>query len=144
MRPFAVLALLILGGFLGLVAGHDFAGWFAHSAATPDRAAVSDRPIERLTVGSPSWQRAAGLLVGDVTLVNDNDYPVSGVIIACDFFDARGNPVGTRGTAIRRVFGPGKTRVDGIEFIRFDRDTQGGACRVLSAKRLGMLTDDVE
>ncbi len=144
MRAFAVLVLLTLGGFLVFVAGHDFAGWFAHSAATPDEAALSERPIERLTVGSPSWQRAAGLLVGDVTLANDNDYPVSGVIIACDFFDAWGNHVGTRGTAIRRVFGPGKTRVGGIEFIRSDRDTQGGACRVLSAKPLGMPADDVE
>ena len=146
MRAFAVLVLLSLGGFLVFVAGHDFAGWFARSAVTgaADRAALPDRPIARLTLGNPSWERAAGLLVGEVTLANGNDYPVTGVIIACDFFDAWGNHVGTRGTAIRRVFSRGETRVGGIEFTRFDRDTQGGACRILSARPFRKLVHDLE
>ena len=96
-----------------------------------------DRPVEKLSLSRPSWERAGGLWVGELTLSNGNAYPVSNVIIACDFFDASGNPVGTRGTAIRRIFKPGKSRIDGIEFIRFARDTQAGACRTLSAKPAG-------
>jgi hypothetical protein len=96
-----------------------------------------DRPVEKLSLSRPSWERAGEFLVGELTLSNGNDYPVSNVIIACDFFDASGNPVGTRGTAIRRIFKPGKSRIDGIEFIRFAHDTQGGACRTLSAKPAG-------
>ena len=96
-----------------------------------------DRPVEKLSLSRPSWERAGGLWVGELTLSNGNAYPVSNVIIACDFFDASGNPVGMRGTAIRRIFKPGKSRIDGIEFIRFARDTQGGTCRTLSAKPAG-------
>jgi hypothetical protein len=96
-----------------------------------------DRPVEKLSLSRPSWERAGGLWVGELTLSNGNAYPVSNVIIACDFFDASGNPVGMRGTAIRRIFKPGKSRIDGIEFIRFARDTQAGACRTLSAKPAG-------
>ena len=96
-----------------------------------------DRPVEKLSLSRPSWERAGGLLVGELTLSNGNAYPVSNVIIACDFFDASGNLLGMRGTAIRRSFMPGKSRIDGIEFIRFAHDTQGGACRTLSAKPAG-------
>jgi len=45
--------------------------------------------------------------------------------------------LGTRGTAIRRIFEPGETRIDGIEFIRFARNMHGGECRTLSAKATG-------
>lgn len=96
-----------------------------------------DRPVDKLSLSRPSWERAGGLLVGELTLSNGNDYAVNNVIIACDFFDASGHSAGTRGTAIRRIFEPGKSRISGVEFIRFARDLHGGTCRTLSAKPVG-------
>ena len=77
-------------------------------------------------------------LAGLKTMGRSRHYrSVENLIIACDFLDDRGNPVGTRGTALRRIFAPGKTRISGVEFIRFALDLQGGACRTLSAKPAG-------
>ena len=95
---------------------------------------AKERPVENVSLGRPSWEDAAGLLVAELTLSNHNDYAVNNVIIACDFLDAAGNRMGTRGTAIRRIFAPGDTRVGGVEFARFSRELRGGGCRMLSAK----------
>ena len=139
MRALMAAVLLTLGAVAAVPAATDLGRRLARSAVPPaqDQIFGKDRPVEKLSLSRPSWERAGALLVGELTLSNGNDYPVSNVIIACDFFDASGNPVGTRGTAIRRIFKPGKSRIEGIEFIRFARDTQGGACRTLSAKPAG-------
>jgi hypothetical protein len=103
---------------------------------------AKERTVEKLSLSRPSWEDAAGLLIAELTLSNHNDYPVSNVIIACDFLDAVGNRLGTRGTAIRRIFAPGETRVGGVEFARFSRDLRGGGCRMLSAKPAGSTQQD--
>jgi hypothetical protein len=114
-------------------------GLLAHSPARTfiplrDLNRAQERPVENVSLSRPSWEEAAGLLVAELTLSNHNDYAVNNVIIACDFLDAAGNRLGTRGTAIRRIFAPGDTRVDGVEFARFSRELRGGGCRMLSAK----------
>jgi hypothetical protein len=142
MRALVAVGLLTLcavAAVAAVPAATDLGRRLARSAMPPagDQISGKNRPVEKLSLGRPSWERAGGLLVGELTLSNGNDYPVSNVIIACDFFDASGNPSGSRGTAIRRIFKLGKSRIDGIEFIRFARDLQGGACRTLSAKPAG-------
>ena len=59
------------------------------------------------------------------------------MIIACDFFDASGHALGTRATAVRRIFKPGQSRIDGVEFIRFAPDLHAVGCRTVSAKPVG-------
>jgi hypothetical protein len=132
--------LLMLTAVVAVAAVKNLAGSrLARYAVLPvqDPGFGKDRPIDKLSLSRPSWERAGGLLVGELTLSNSNGYPVNDVIIACDFFDASGHPAGTRGTAIRRIFEPGKSRIGGIEFVRFARDLRGGTCRTLSAKPVG-------
>ena len=141
MRALMAAILLTLAAIAAVPAATNLIG---RRLAPPaqDQIFGKDRPVDKLSLGRPSWERAGGLMVGDLTLSNGNDYAVSKVIIACDFVDASGHPLGTRGTAIRRIFEPGETRIGGIEFIRFARDLQGGACRTLSAKPVGSAQQD--
>ncbi|HEX9324152.1 MAG TPA: hypothetical protein VF913_18840 [Xanthobacteraceae bacterium] len=138
MRALVAAVLLTLTALVAVPAVTD-ALKLARPAVPPaqQRAFGEDRPVEKLSLSPPSWEHAGGLLVGKLTVRNGNDYPVNNVIIACDFFDASGHVLGTRGTAIRRIFEPGETRIDGIEFIRFARNMHGGECRTLSAKATG-------
>ena len=137
MRALMAAILLTLSAMAAVPAATNLIG---HRLARPivppsrDQFFAKDRPVEKLSLSRPSWERAGGLLVGELTLSNGNDYPVSSVIIACDFFDAGGRLLDTHKTAIRRVFGPGPSQIDGIEFVRFARDFEGGACRLVSAK----------
>jgi hypothetical protein len=103
-------------------------------AAAQDRSGSGAyRAIDRVSVGWPIWRRGSGLLYGSMTFRNANSYPIWNVIVACDFFDQWGNPIGTRATAVDRIFGPGRARVGGIYFAVARPDTEGGACRVISA-----------
>ncbi len=104
------------------------------AAQEPSRDALPGRAIEQVWVGRPTWRRGSGLLYGAMTFTNANPYPVWKVIMACDFFDEWGNPIGTKATGIHRVFGPGRTRVRGIYFTAMARNTGAGACRVISAQ----------
>jgi hypothetical protein len=70
---------------------------FASPAVAQEAQLRVDRPVEKMSVEEPSWERAAGLLVIDVTVNNGNEYPVRNVIIACDLFDERGAQIGSRG-----------------------------------------------
>ena len=139
MRALLAAILLTLGAALAIPAVTDLVGGKPARSAVPakNHRFGNDRPVENLSIGKPSWRSAAGLLVVDMTLHNANHYYVENLIIACDFLDGRGSPVGTRGTALRRIFAPGETRISGVEFIRFALDLQGGACRTLSAKPAG-------
>lgn len=140
----ALLAAIMLT--LLAAAAVSAAGLLAHKpariVAPVQEIWARERPVEKLSLSRPSWEDAAGLLVAELTLSNHNDYPVNNVIIACDFLDAAGNRVGTRGTAIRRIFAPGDTRVGGVEFARFSRELRGGGCRMLSAKPAGSIQQD--
>jgi hypothetical protein len=141
------MIFLTLGAIAAVPAAADLVGSRLARSAVPeaDQALGKDGPVEKLSVSPPRWERAGGLLVAELTVRNGNEYPVNNVIIACDFLDASGNRVGTRGTAIRRIFKPGRSRIDGVEFIRFGREIHGGACRAVSAKPLGSVQpNDVE
>jgi hypothetical protein len=147
MRALPIVMFLTLTAIAAIPAAADLVGYrLARSAVSPaDQTFGKDGPVEKLSLSRPSWERAGGLLVAKLTVRNGNAYPVNNVIIACDFFDASGNRLGTRGTAIRRIFKPGPSRVDGVEFIRFAAEIQGGTCRAVSAKTLGSAQpNDVE
>jgi hypothetical protein len=94
----------------------------------------TDRPVDKLSVGRPTWHRGAGLLSATMTFMNRNPYPVWKVIIACEVYDQSGQRVGTRATGIHRVFEVGKTHVSGVYFTATSR-LQAGDCRILSAQR---------
>jgi hypothetical protein len=144
MRALVAAVLLTLAAVAAVPAATDLLGHRLARLAAPaqDPTPANERPIEKLSLNRPSWEGAAGLLVAELTLSNHNAYAVNNVIIACDFFDASGNPLGMRGTAIRRIFEPGETRVSGVEFARFRSDPRGGACRMLSAKAAGSARQD--
>ena len=93
------------------------------------------RAVDRVSVAWPIWRHGSGLLYGSMTFKNGNSFPVWNVIVACDFFDEWGNPIGTRATVIRRVFGPGRSRIGGIYFTAIRPNMEAGACRVVSATR---------
>jgi hypothetical protein len=148
MRASTLALLLILGGAIAaLTATTDL---IAHrSPRSPDARAdhptlAIARPVGNLSLGEPRWQHAGGLLVGELTLTNGNDYSVSNVVIACELLDRAGKLLDAHRTAIRRVFEPGQSLVDGIEFVRFARDLQGGACRIVSAQPARAARNEVE
>jgi hypothetical protein len=103
-------------------------------AAAQDAPHTVGRASDKISVGRPVWRLGSGLLYGAITLRNANPFAVWKVIIACDFFDEWGNPIGTRATQIQRVFSPGRTRVSGLYFSAVLRKTVGGACRPVSAE----------
>lgn len=96
----------------------------------------ADRTRSNVSVARPTWHHGAGLIYGEVTIRNNNPYPVLHVIITCDLFDEWGNQINTKGIALPRPVAPGRTRFSGIQFSVAARTTQGGACRVLSADRM--------
>jgi hypothetical protein len=77
---------------------------------------MAGHTISGVRVARPFWRRGSGLAYASMTLINNNPYPVWQVIVACDFFDQWGNNIGTKATAIARVFSPGRTRITGIYF----------------------------
>jgi hypothetical protein len=94
-------------------------------------------PIEGLFISRQSWLREGGFLIAEITLANGNEFPVHGVIVACDFFDPPDLYIGRRGHLIVRILPPGETTIGGIEFTMLkhnvlDRDMFGGACSVAS------------
>jgi hypothetical protein len=97
----------------------------------------ADRTRDNVTVARPTWHHGGGLLYGEVTIRNRNPYTVNHVIISCDFFDEWGNQIATKGVALPRPIPPGRTRFSGVQFSISARTQQGGACRTLSADRMG-------
>jgi hypothetical protein len=97
----------------------------------------ADRTRDNVTVARPTWHHGGGLLYGEVTIRNHNPYTVNHVIISCDFFDEWGNQIATKGVALPRPIPPGRTRFSGVQFSISARTQQGGACRTLSADRMG-------
>ncbi len=139
-----LLALTLLGLPIVLTAGggepESMAGLVSTAFAQNPADSGTYRAVDRVSVAWPVWRRGAGLLYGSMTFKNGNPYPVWNVIVACDFFDQWGNPIGTRATVLRRVFGPGRARVSGIYFTATRSDMEAGACRVISAIRYPSLS----
>lgn|GEM_PF-5333744 len=144
MRALTFGVLATLCALAAVAAAADVGRMLTRSVAPAARDQIlsADRPVEKVSLGRPSWERGGGLMVGALTLRNGNHYSVSHVIIACDFFDASGKLAGTRGTAIRGIFARGETPISGIEFVRRARDLEGGTCRALSAKAASLVLQD--
>jgi len=114
----------------------------AHAEDQPKAAPETEaRPIDKLSVSRPTWHRGGALLYGEVTIRNGNDFPVTDVIISCDFFDEWGASIGTKATALGRPISPGRTRFSGLEFTMTAHNEEGGACRALSAEPLSGNSD---
>jgi hypothetical protein len=127
------LAIVLLSGSLPPSNGQ------ARPAASPAEQSELDSAsaIEGLSISRQTWLRDGGFLIAEITFNNDNEFPVHGVIIACDFFDPPHLYLGRRGNLIVRILPPGETTIGGIEFTMlkhnvFDRDMFGGACSVVS------------
>src|SRR5260370_35263370 len=118
MRALMAAILLTLAAIAAVPAATNLIG---RRLAPPaqDQIFGKDRPVDKLSLGRPSWERAGGLMVGDLPLINGNDYAVRNLITPCDFVDASGHPFGTRGTAIGRFSEPGETRIGGVHVSRF-------------------------
>jgi len=133
---FATLGLLLL----------STSGRFSYPVMTATAAAAqelqqpaaleADQIRNNVTIARPTWHHGGGLLYGEVTIRNHNPFPVTHVIISCDFFDEWGNQIATKVVALCRPIPPGRTRFSGIQFSISGRKQQGGACRTLSADRM--------
>ena len=53
-----------------------------------------------------------GFLTAEITFTNESEFPVHGVIIACDFFDPPHLHLGRRGDLIPRILPPRETTID--------------------------------
>ena len=129
-----VLAMLLISGLLSLP--NDLSARAALSSAAQSEL-DSATPIEGLSISRQSWFREGGFLIAEITFTNENEFPVHGVIIACDFFDPPHLYLGRRGNLILRILPPGETTIGGIEFTMlknnvFDPEMFGGACIVAS------------
>jgi len=133
-----VLAIMLVSGSVSL--SHDLA---ARTTRSPTAVAAAQSEldsvalIEGLSISRQSWLREGGFLIAEITFTNKNEFPVQGVIIACDFFDPPHLYIGRRGSLIVRILPPGETTIGGIEFTMlkhniFDPDMLGGACRLAS------------
>jgi hypothetical protein len=133
-----VLAIMLVSGSLSL--SHDLA---ARATRSPTAVAAAQSELdsvsstEGLSISRQSWLREGGFLIAEITFTNKNEFPVQGVIIACDFFDPPQLYIGRRGSLIVRILPPGETTIGGIEFTMlkhnaFDPAMFGGACFVAS------------
>ena len=115
----------------------------ARSTSSPAAAAVvqleldSASSIEGLFISRQNWLRESGFLIAEITFSNENEFPVHGVIIACDFFDPPHLYIGRRGNLILRILSPVETTIGGKEFTMlknnmFDPHMFGGTCSVAS------------
>jgi hypothetical protein len=124
--PEALFKLALLGGALGVLAG----------LSTGQSAAGSENPIGKLSVTQQSWRREGKFLILEITLKNENPFPVEGVIISCEIRGDPAKPQDSRGVAIRQPIPQGSTKVQGLEFSTTNDKAQGSLCNVDSAERV--------
>ena len=83
-----VLAIMLVSGSLSLsqdLAARATRSPTAVAAAHSELHSVSS--IEGLSISRQSWLREGGFLIAEITFTNKNEFPVQGVLIACDFFE---------------------------------------------------------
>jgi hypothetical protein len=132
-----LLAMILVSGSLSLP--NDLS---ARATSSPPVAGAQSEPdsataIEVLSISRQSWLREGGFLIAEITFTNESEFPIHGVIIACDFFDSPHLYLGRRGNLILRILPPGETTIGGIEFTMlknnvFDPNMFGGACTIAS------------
>jgi hypothetical protein len=132
-----VLAMILVSGSLSLPNNLSARAALSPAAAAVQSGLAPTTPIEGLSISRQRWLREGGFLIVEITFTNENEFPVQGVIIACDFFDSPHVYIGRRGNLILRILPPGLTTIGGIEFTMlknnvFDPDMFGGTCIVAS------------
>jgi len=132
-----VLIMMLVSGSLSLPNDLSVRPTLSPTVAAAQSQLDSASPIEGLSISRQSWVREGGFLIAEITFANENEFPVQGVTIACDFFDPAHLYIGRRGSLILRILPAGETTIGGIEFTMlkqniFDPDIFGGACRVAS------------
>ena len=120
--PFKVA---LLGGALLVLAG----------LSTGQSAAGSENPIGKLSITQQSWRHEGKFLILQITLKNENPFPVEGVIISCEIRGDPAKPRDRRGVAIRQPIPQCSTTVQGLEFSVTHDKAQGSLCKVDSAER---------
>ena len=134
-------AAIVLGGvalYAPLSVAHN---WRSHQAAQNQLnghgLGLDSAEPDGLSITRQNWRREGGFLIAEMTIANKKQFPVEGVIVACDFFDPPNLYVGRRGSLIVRVLPPGETTIGGLEFTMLkhnilDRNMFGRACDVAS------------
>jgi hypothetical protein len=95
---------------------------------------AAESAVDRFHIVSQQWHEFSGLAVADIVFRNENPYPVTEPVIACEFRTRRGDLIGTRGTMVHRMFHPGDQEVLGIHFSMREKNAVPGKCRVVSVK----------
>jgi hypothetical protein len=137
-----VQAAILVSGLLSPVYDSSSSIGLSLTAVAAAQSAVSSAPrVDGVSIRQPNWRREGGFLIAEITLNNENEFPVHGVIITCDFFDPPALRLESRGNLIPQILSPGPTTIDGIEFTMLkrnvlDRDMIGGSCSVATAPRL--------
>ena len=81
------LAMILTSGLLSLPNDLPARDALSPVAAAAQSELAPTTPIEGLSISRQSWLREGGFLIAEITFTNENEFPVHGVIIACDFFD---------------------------------------------------------
>jgi hypothetical protein len=126
----SLAALLAALGAHGLI--------FTSALAQQQRQRIApSAPVLNLSVVAQDWHRYPGLAVADIIFNNENNYGVRHPVVACDFLDANGNVIATRGTTIFQTFPPASTiKIDGVHFSLREKNAIPGTCRVMSVTTL--------
>jgi hypothetical protein len=92
-RKFIFPAAIVLGG-VALSASLSVAhNWHSHQAAQdqlngprPHDLGLDSAEPDGLSITRQNWRREGGFLIAEMTVANKKQFPVEGVIVACDFF----------------------------------------------------------
>jgi hypothetical protein len=137
-----VLATMLVSGLLSPACDSSSPIGLSLTAVAAAQSGVdSASRVDGVSIEQPNWRREGGFLIAEITFNNENEFPVDGVIVTCDFFDPPALRLESRGNLIPRILSPGPTTIGGIEFTMLkrnvlDRDMLGGSCSVATAGRL--------
>ena len=99
------------------------------------QAAEAQELVGKLSIVQQNWRHSGKLLIVDITLKNDNSFPVQRVVVSCQITGDPARPQDSRGVTIRQNVSRGNTTVSGIEFPVTHDKAQGGPCKVESAQQ---------
>jgi len=98
-------------------------------------ASESQGLVGKLSVTKQNWQHSGKLLILEVSLRNDNAFPVRHVVLSCQITGDPARLQDSRGLTIRQNVSHGDSTVPGIEFPITQDKAEGGPCKVESAER---------
>jgi len=100
------------------------------------QAAEAQELVGKLSIVQQNWRHSGKLLIVDITLKNDNSFPVQRVVVSCQITGDPARPQDSRGVTIRQNVSRGNITVSGIEFPVTHDKAQGGPCKVESAEQV--------